>query len=487
MLLNQLLNNVSVIQTIGKPELVEIKNITLNSKEVKNKSLFVAIKGFKIDGHKFIPEAVSKGAKAVVVETDSEDIDSLLKLNDVTKILVKNSRIALAQLSNSFFNYPSSKLNLIGITGTKGKTTTTYFIKNIFETAGEKTGLIGTNKNIIDNVEVPTKMTTPESNVINELLSKMVKTDCTNCVMEVSSHSLDLHRVDDLDFNVGIFTNLTSDHLDYHNNTESYLKAKKILFDNLKAEAKVIYNKDDEYSKEILKDCKSEKISYGINPKADLQIKTVEYDLNGTTFSLEHKGKDYKVETKLIGVFNVYNAAAAIGGAINSGVDIDTAIKGVISTPQVPGRFEVLSSGNKKVIIDYSHTADSLRQALESINHIVKDKCTVYTVFGCGGDRDKTKRPIMGRIAEENSDVIIITSDNPRTEEPLSIIEDIKKGLKGNSYKTIPDREEAIKEAIEKSEESAVILIAGKGHETYQEINGVRNYFSDKETASKYL
>lgn len=487
MLVSELLNNVSVVQVVGKPESIDVKNITIDSRKVKPGYIFIAVKGFKSDGHKFIPQAVSNGASVIVLENNDVALEYLFQKNDIVKILVKSSRKALAEISNALYNFPSKKINLIGITGTKGKTTTSYFIKNIFDYSGIKSGLIGTNKNIIDKVEIPTKLTTPEANTINNLLNQMVSKQCTDCVMEVSSHSLMLGRVDGLDFDIGVFTNITSDHLDFHSNFENYLSAKKIFFDNLKQGAKIIFNNDDPNSDKLLSETKAEKISYSFNNSADIKIENVSYNLDGTKFKLVYNNKTYDVETSLIGMFNAYNATAAFGATVYSGVKVEDVIDGIKNTPQVPGRFEVIGSQNKKVIIDYSHTADSLNQALHAVKHIVNDTRPIYTVFGCGGDRDKTKRPVMGKIAEDLSSFVYITSDNPRTEDPYQIIDQIVAGFEHNNYKIIEDREEAIKSAIENSEDNAVILIAGKGHENYQEINGIRNYFSDKETAEKYL
>lgn len=487
MLLSDLLNNAFTIQVTGSPELVEVKSLSLNSKEVQKGTIFFAIKGYKVDGHKFIVDAVSNGASAVVIEDDSKSLDELLKINSVVKIVVKNSRSALSSFSNVFYGAPSKKINLVGITGTKGKTTTSYYLKNIFESVGLKSGLIGTNKNMIGNNEIPTKLTTPEANIINSLMSEMIIENCKNCVMEVSSHSLELSRVADLDFNVGVFTNITSDHLDFHSNFENYLKAKKILFDQLSENAVAVYNKDDGNSEKLIQNSKAKSISYAANSDANFLMSNIEYSLDGTNFNLTYLNQTYEVSTSLIGIFNAYNATAAIGAAVFSGVKIEDAIKGIYSTPQVSGRFEVISSGNKKVIVDYSHTAGSLEEALKAIKHIVGEDRKITTVFGCGGDRDKSKRPIMGSIAEVNSDHVIITSDNPRTEDPYKIIDDIIAGLKKENHKIIEDREEAIKSAIIEADDNSVILIAGKGHETYQEINGIRNYFSDKEVAEKYL
>ena len=487
MFLNEILNNIPVIQVVGPPDLVDVEDITIDSRNVKNKTLFVAIKGYKTDGHKFIPQAISSGASAVILEEDNHEISSMLRANNVAKILVKNSRKTLAKVSVTFFNSPSTKLNLIGITGTKGKTTTSYFIKSILDYDSRRTGLIGTNKNMIKNEEIVTKLTTPESHVINELLDKMVKANCTDCVMEVSSHSLMLSRVDNLDFNVGVFTNITSDHLDFHSTFENYIDAKKILFDNLNSDSTALFNLDDKNSNYLMKNCTANKVSYGMDSNSDLVIQNVQYDLDGTNFTINHNGIEHFINTKLIGMFNAYNSTAAIGAALLSGIDFNRAVEGTSITEQVPGRFEVLGENQKKVIIDYSHTADSLQKALDAIKHITSAKRPIFTVFGCGGDRDKSKRPEMGTIASSMSDYAIITSDNPRSENPMNIIKDIEDGMKNKNYEILEDRDKAIKSAIENSPDDAVILIAGKGHEEYQEINGVRHFFSDKVVAQKYL
>jgi len=417
-------------------------------------------------------------------------LDNLLRKNEIIKIVVKDTRKSLPIISDQFFGSSSSKLNLIGITGTKGKTTTSYYVKSILENAGRKTGLIGTNKNMIGTEEIQTKLTTPESHVINDLLNKMVKAECTDCVMEVSSHSVELSRVDKLNFNVGVFTNITSDHLDFHSSFENYLAAKKKFFDSLSSSSHVIYNKDDKNYSEIIKDCPANKFSYSALAESDLRIQNVDFNLSGTSYELEYEGNSYKVHTKLIGLFNAYNSVAAIGAAINSGIKIEKAIEGIKVAPQVPGRFEVIGSGSKKVIVDYSHTADSLKQALMAIREIVKDKMKVVTVFGCGGDRDKTKRPVMGNIASTLSTKVIITSDNPRSEVPETIINEIESGVEPQNVKkvvSIVDRKQAIKTACQLAKPNDIILIAGKGHENYQEIKGERFDFDDFKIVKELL
>ncbi|MBN1638061.1 MAG: UDP-N-acetylmuramoyl-L-alanyl-D-glutamate--2,6-diaminopimelate ligase [Ignavibacteriales bacterium] len=487
MKLTEIINNLEVIQVIGNSESKEIAHITSNSNEVFENTIFVAIKGFKTDGHKYIKQAIEKNADAIVMEDDRDVPEHLFLHSDCVKILVRNSRKALAAISNTFYKQPSKNIRLIGITGTKGKTTSTYITKNILENAGYKTGLIGTIQNLIGDKIVETSMTTPEANTINQLLSRMVEEKCSHCVMEVSSHALDLNRVAFLDFDIAVFTNLTSDHLDFHLNQNNYLKAKKILFDNIKTEGFSIYNNDDNSSENIIRDTKSNRFSYGIKGSNDLIINYFEYDLNGTRGELTIDNKTYKFNTKLIGKFTVYNLAAACAICYKLGINIQKILEGIQTTPYVPGRFEVISKNEKKAIVDYSHTADSLKQALQSIRHIVENTRPIYTIVGCGGDRDKTKRPIMGNIAASLSKKVIVTSDNPRTEKPMDIINDIIRGINSDNYSVIENREEAIKYCIQNSEDNAVILIAGKGHEDYQEINGVKYPFSDKEIAQKYL
>lgn len=487
MKLDQLINSIQAVSITGVPELKEISNITNNSAEVNGESIFVAIKGFKTDGRKFISDAISNGVKVVVMEEDGETPDAIFTQNDVVKIVVSNSRKTFAELSCALYGNPSKELKLIGITGSNGKTTTAFYVKNIFETAGYKTGLLGTISNYIGKEKIESTLTTPESNKINQYMREMVDADFTHCVMEVSSHALALDRVHGLDFDYAIFTNITSDHLDFHSDFGSYLEAKKNLFDSIKTDGKIIFNKDDEHWEELLKNNHKALYSYGINKEANFSIGNVEFDLDSTSFDLSSSNNSNHMNTELVGRFNAYNAAAASAVGLLEGFTDEMVVEGIKSTPQVPGRFEVVGSGLKKVIVDYSHTADSLQKALESIHHIVKGNRRIHTVFGCGGDRDKSKRPIMGKIASELSDEIYVTSDNPRSEDPLRIIEDIMTGIEGKIAVINPDREEAIKNAICNSEENAVILIAGKGHENYQIINGVKSHFSDKETAIKYL
>jgi UDP-N-acetylmuramoyl-L-alanyl-D-glutamate--2,6-diaminopimelate ligase len=487
MKLAEILNKVKVIQVIGNAELKDIETITIDSRLVKKNSLFFAITGFKNDGHKFIQEAINQGVAAVVMQNANAVPDQIFAHTGCVKIVVEESRKSLAEFANIFYGEPTKQLKLIGITGTKGKSTTAFYVKNIFEHAGYKCGLIGTIANYIGDREVKTMLTTPQSHELNYLFAEMLREGCTHCVMEVSSHALRLNRVDYMNFASAIFTNITSDHMDYHKTFDHYFDSKKMLFDFIPESGAIVYNADDENGKEIVKNSSAQKISYGTKNNSELKIKNIEFDLEGTHFELTWNGKTYCAATGLVGHFNAYNAASAFGIAVANGIQPEVAIEGINTTPQIPGRFEVVGMKNKKVIIDYSHTSDSLKQALTAVHHIVKNERPIYTVFGCGGDRDRTKRPIMGEIAGTMSDRVYVTSDNPRTEDPYIIIDEVIAGIKTNNYRVLENREEAIRSAIFESEDNAVILIAGKGHENYQEVNGVRKHFSDKETAEKYL
>jgi UDP-N-acetylmuramoyl-L-alanyl-D-glutamate--2,6-diaminopimelate ligase len=485
--LTQLLNSVKAIQVVGEVQRKDISAIVYDSRKAIKNSVFVAVKGYKYNGHNFILDAINKGAIAVILEDNQAVPDQIFYHAKAAKILVKSSRIALAEISAAFYRRPSEKLKLIGVTGTNGKTTTTYIIKSVFETAGFKVGLLGTIANYIGEKEIKSSLTTPEASDTNELLFEMVQSGCSYAVMEVSSHSLFLNRVTNLYFSGAIFTNITSEHLDFHKNFENYLSSKRILFASLASSAFGVYNLDDPYSPHVILGSKAQLFSYGTASNADFLISDIKFDLDGTKFDITYNNKQYAVSTSLIGGFNAYNCCAAFAASVLSGVKEEKALEGIKNASQVPGRFEVISSGNKKIIIDYSHTGDSLEKTLLVIRDIVKDENPIYTVFGCGGDRDKSKRPVMGRIAASLSDKVIITSDNPRNENPFEIINEIKSGINKDNYKIIENREEAIAETINNSEENSVILIAGKGHEDYQEIAGVKYHFSDKEIVYKYL
>jgi len=486
MLLSKLIYGLENIDFNFADSGIEISGITADSRNVAENFLFVAIKGFETDGHKYINSAIDKGASVIVVEKNAEFDKTPFTKKKCKLLEVNDSRKTLAVISRNFYGNPSSKMILTGITGTKGKTTTAYFVKNLFENLDKKCGLIGTIANYIGDVKLDSKLTTPDSYALNNLFSQMVKGNCKAGVIEVSSHALELKRVYEIDFDFAVFTNLGSDHLDFHKTFENYTKAKKIFFDNLKSEAKAIVNSNDPNWKKLVVDTKAEVITFGENPTADFRITDVSYNLEGTTFKVIFKEEKFELKIKLIGKFNAYNAVVAfVIGKLN-GFENKQLIQSIATTPQIPGRFEVVSNKKKKIIVDYSHTAESLKQALLAIKEMNKTNVQVVTLFGCGGDRDKTKRPLMGKVASELSSLVIVTSDNPRTEDPYQILEDIKVGLVNENYKIIVNRKEAIKYAVENSETESVILIAGKGHETYQEINGIRNHFSDKEIALEF-
>ena len=487
MLLSELLNKIKVIQVVGNPPAREVYGVEYDSRKVVNGSIFVAIKGFNTDGHLYIQDALNKKAVAIVLENNDSIPDSLVNHFNAVKILVNDGRQALAELSNAFYDEPSKKLRLIGLTGTNGKTTTSYFLKNIYETSGYKVGLIGTISNFIGNEKIDSKLTTPESNDLNKMLNQMHIAGCDYAVMEVSSHSLALKRVHGLHFSFAVFTNITPEHLDFHRDFENCVRAIKILFDELPLASSAIYNSDELHSVDVIKDFRGLKYSFGTKNDSQFRISDIHCDLSGTSFTVYYENKSYTLRSSLVGDFNAFNAAGAFATAKLSGLKDELIAEGILTTPQVPGRFEIISNGTRKVVIDYSHTPDSLEKTLMVIRNITEKKNPVYTVFGCGGNRDKLKRPVMGKIATELSDQVIVTSDNPRNENPSAIIEEIRSGITKDNYQIIEDREAAIEEAIKKSGKYSVILIAGKGHEDYQEIGGVRHHFSDKEVAKKVL
>lgn len=491
MKLENLIEGLSVIQLAGEVERKDIGMICYDSRKVIKNSLFVAIKGFNFDGHNFVMEAIAKGAKAVVIEDNSKVSNDYLIHQNVTKILVSDSRKALAILSKNFFNNPSEKIKVIGITGTNGKTSITYIIKSILDYSGKKTGLIGTIANYIGEQKLPSEKTTPESVELNQILNQMVNENCQFCVMEVSSHSLELNRVYGINFHAGVFTNLTQDHLDFHKTMENYFLAKKKLFDSLNENAFAIINFDDEYGRKIISDTKAKVISYGSSENVDFRFINPKYSFDQIEFEILYNGKTYPVQTNLTGTFNVYNLTAAIATCVNLGIEIEQIQEAVRNISRVPGRFELVGNYPVKVIVDYAHTSDALVNVLQTIRLILKSnnsKSKIITVFGAGGDRDRTKRPKMGRVVEELSDFAIITSDNPRNEELSQIFNDILSGINDKTrFQVIDDREMAIRKAIQMAEDGDIVLVAGKGHEAYQLVKGQKIPFDDREVAQKIL
>jgi UDP-N-acetylmuramoyl-L-alanyl-D-glutamate--2,6-diaminopimelate ligase len=465
----------SVLQ--GSSE-IEVNHIAYDSRKVEKGDLFVCITGFQTDGHGYAKKAVENGAIAILCEKAIEGIPT-----DITIIQTDNTRKAIAMISSNFYHHPSEEMNVIGVTGTNGKTTTTYLMKSILDKIGHKVGVIGTIENRIGEKVIPTERTTPESLELQALLRQMKEEEVTDVVMEVSSHSLDLHRVDGIRYRVGIFTNLTQDHLDYHKTMENYKKAKSLLFQ--RCEGSVI-NVDDPAGEYMVEQSKGKVLTFGIENKADLQAEEIHISADGVHFVLEYNTKRYPVMIHTPGRFSIYNALGAIGASLLLGIDMDTIIKGLAENSGVSGRFQrVKSKRGYHAIVDYAHTPDGLENILNTAKEFVEGR--VITVFGCGGDRDRTKRPIMGEIAGNLSDYCVITSDNPRTEDPVAILADVEQGVKktGCDYVKFVDRREAICHAVEYAKEGDIVIIAGKGHETYQIFPDKTIHFDDVEEVRK--
>ncbi|MCA0444854.1 MAG: UDP-N-acetylmuramoyl-L-alanyl-D-glutamate--2,6-diaminopimelate ligase [Bacteroidetes bacterium] len=464
---------------------IKISGLVYDSRKAIEGSLFFAVGGFKADGNDYANKAIQSGAVFVLSEQEKPE-----ELDFSGWIRVENIRIAMAVVSRAFYDFPDRDLTLIGVTGTNGKTTTTFLIRQILETAGLKAGLIGTTGAFYGRNSIELAHTTPESVDLCEIFNKMHLSGVTHVVMEVSSHALVLGRVHGFRFPVTVFTNLTHDHLDFHHTPEAYLEAKKMLFDNQMKDDFAIINSDDPASKFIIKDCLAEISSYGIDSAATVRAEIVTSDINSQKIRISDFGSGLReMDLPLAGKFNVYNSMAAYAAGRKLGLDPEVIIEALSHGVQVPGRFEKVSSktGSVTGVVDYSHTPDSLQKIIESIRHIKKPGQKLITVFGCGGDRDRTKRPIMGEIAGRLSDVAIVTSDNPRTENPDDIITEILAGMKGQTPLVQADRRKAIRQAIELAEPGTIILVAGKGHETYQEIAGVRHHFDDREELREAL
>jgi len=478
MLISELIEGLENTEYIG--ENIEISKLCYNTAQVTEGCLFFCIIGVKTDGHNFAKEAVQKGAKALVISHDVEIGDAKVSI-----IKTEDTRKAMAVISANFYGNPSHKLDIVGITGTNGKTTSTFMLRSILSTCGRKSGLMGTIYNIVGDKCEEAKRTTPESMDLQYMLHEMVGAGDDSCVMEVSSHSLALERVYGLRFAVGIFTNLTQDHLDYHITMENYFQAKMKLFENCK---KAVINIDDEYGKRACGMVGCEVITYGIENPADVWAENIVIDGTGTRFVLCIEGKRLPVKLHLPGKFNVYNALGVAAAAISLGVSFENIKSGLEGLLSVPGRSEKVNS--KKgftVVIDYAHTPDGIVNILKAAREYTSNR--LITVFGCGGDRDRTKRPKMGKAAGEGSDFCVVTSDNPRSEDPDSIISEILPGIQttGCPYKVITNRYEAIKYAIGIGKPGDVIVIAGKGHETYQILKDRTIEFDEKKIVHEIL
>ena len=474
-LLSDILYKTRLEEIIGSTNLA-ISSVTFDSRKVKKDSLFIATRGTASDGHHYIEVAIENGAVAVVCE----DLPETLKEN-VTYVKVLDSSASLGYVACNFYDNPSEKLKLVGITGTNGKTTTVTLLFNLFRGLGYNVGLLSTVENKINTTVIPSTHTTPDALALNELLAKMVEAGCQYAFMEVSSHAIVQHRITGLKYTGAAFSNITHDHLDYHKTFEEYIRAKKMFFDHLQDDAFALTNKDDRNGSVMLQNTKAKKYSYGLKSVADFKCRVVENHLNGLLLSIDNQD----VWVKLIGSFNAYNVLVVYSIALLLKQDKVQVLTTLSNLNSVEGRFQYIKSKNSIVaIVDYAHTPDALKNVLETIKDIRTGNEQVITLVGCGGDRDAAKRPIMAQIACEYSNKIILTSDNPRSENPEDILNQMQEGINPVDMKKtlrISDRKEAIRTAVAFAKENDIILIAGKGHEKYQEINGVKHPFDDFE------
>jgi len=481
MKLELLLQNLTVIEIIGHKD-QEVSLLTFDSRTVVANALYVAIKGEVADGHSYIDAAILKGATTILCEV----LPISFKEN-VTYVLVKNSSKTLGHLASNFYGNPSTKLKLVGVTGTNGKTSVTTLLFDIFKNLGYPSALISTVEYRIADEIIPSTHTTPDVIRLNQMLAKAVDLGCEFAFMEVSSHGISQDRIEGLHFTIAGFTNITRDHLDYHKTFQNYIEVKKRFFDDLDASAVAITNADDKNGNVMLQNTKATKKSFALKTMADFHARLLEADFNGML--LNFNGKEFW--TTLTGRFNVYNLLLAYGIAVELNMKEEEVLQAISKLHRVNGRFETLKSDSGIFfVIDYAHTPDALENILDSINEIRTKNERLICVFGCGGDRDHGKRPQMGNIASKKATVAIITSDNPRTEDPNAIIKEIESGVEPqnfNKYISITDRKDAIKMAIKYAEPKDIVLVAGKGHETYQEINGIKHHFDDKEVIRELL
>ena len=478
-----LLKDISYDLIMGQPN-QEVDSIIYDSRIKTTNGLFIAIKGFSTDGHKYIDAAIENGAKTIVVEDEVE-----IKKEGITVIKVDNTRTVMARLAVNFYDNPSKKLSLVGVTGTNGKTSITFLLGQLLEAYNKKIGIIGTIENRIGSTILKSQHTTPESADLQKLLATMVDEEVSHCLMEVSSHALALHRVDECAFKVGMFTNLTQDHLDFHKDLDDYRKAKEKLF--FKTTMANIINIDDEGGKKIYENIKGINVpcyTYGVDTKADFMARDIKSDSDGVSYRLITPSYEEVIFIPVPGMFTVYNTLAVIAACYVLGIPKPIYKEGLRLSNGVSGRFETVPNDKGiSVIVDYAHTPDALENVLKTTQQFAEGK--IISVFGCGGDRDTEKRPLMGSIGQKYSDLCIITSDNPRTEEPEAIIKDILEGIdkKKENYHVVVDRKQAIAEAISMAKKDDVVIITGKGHETYQIIGKVKHHFDDKEVANECL
>ena len=474
-LLSDILYKVRLEEVIGSTHMA-IASVTFDSRKVKKDSLFVATRGTAVDGHDYIEKAITAGAVAIVCEELP-----LVKLETVTYVKVTDSGFALGIMACNFFDNPSEKLKLVGVTGTNGKTTTVTLLFNLFKSLGYSVGLLSTVQNKINNTVIPATHTTPDALTLNELLHEMVEQSCEFAFMEVSSHAVVQNRIAGLSFTGAVFTNITHDHLDYHKTFDEYIRAKKRFFDFLPHTAFALVNRDDKNGLIMMQNTKAKKYTYALRNSADYKCRIVENHLNGLLLNLDNQ----ELWVKLIGTFNAYNVLAVYSTGLLLKQDKTNVLTALSNLNSVEGRFQYIKSPNGVIgIVDYAHTPDALKNVLETIKDIRTGNEQVITLVGCGGDRDSAKRPVMAAIACEYSNKVILTSDNPRSEDPEEILNQMQKGVSPNDVKKtlrISDRREAIKTACSLSQKGDIILIAGKGHEKYQEIKGVKHDFDDLE------
>lgn len=480
-ILKDILYKVAIESVTGSTE-IDIHKIDFDSRKIEANDVFVAIRGSLSDGHDYIEKAIQLGAIAIICDTLPANIEK-----GITYIQVKDTNTALAFMAANYFGNPSEKLKLVGVTGTNGKTTIASLLFQLFQKAGFKVGLLSTVKIMVDETEYNATHTTPDSITINHYLNEMVEAGVTHCFMEVSSHGIHQKRTEALHFVGGVFTNLSHDHLDYHPTFAEYRDVKKTFFDSLPKTAFALSNIDDKNGPVMLQNTVARKFTYALKSYADFKATILESQLSGLLL----KVNDNEVWVKLIGTFNAYNVLAIYGTAVELGMDSLEALRLLSDLESVSGRFQyIVSEGNITAIVDYAHTPDALDNVLKTINDIRTKNEQLITVVGCGGNRDKTKRPIMAKIATDLSDKAILTSDNPRNEDPEVILDEMEKGVEAHNYKKvlrITDRKQAIKTACQLAQPNDIILIAGKGHETYQEISGVRHHFDDMETVKEIL
>lgn len=483
--LTDLLSTLESYELDGNNSLL-IHGITDDSRKVQQGYLFICLSGFKVDGYSYISDACDKGAVAIIVDKEVANLPQ-----NLTVIKVPDVKIAMQKIVPMFFDYPAQKMKVIGVTGTNGKTTTTYMLKKIFQATGKKTGVIGTIGALIDEEKLPLANTTPDVVGLQTIFEKMYEQKVEYVFMEVSSHAISLNRIAGIEFDVAVLTNITQDHLDFHKTFDSYIEAKSLLFSNLQNNKTktgiAVINEDDENAHKIVEVTNSKVFTYGKQQSNDVYPKQVKMSEQNLELLLSTPKGDLELMLHTTGYFNVYNVMSAVTTALALDISIDTIHKGLADFAGVAGRFELVKAGQPfTVVVDYAHTPDSLENVLKTAREVTKGR--LIAVFGCGGDRDKTKRPIMGEIASRLSDYVYITSDNPRSEVPETILEDIKAGIKGyTQYQAIVDRRKAIEHALNFAQPGDVIVIAGKGHETYQILKNRTIDFDDRKVAREFL